>query len=46
MQSGDDRFGSDTHEEDGNTINPFGAANAYDFEPLVQDGYVSRVWLL
>src|SRR5271166_1431311 len=45
MQSADDRLGSDTHEADGNTINPFGAANAYDFENhMTQHGLVTVVY--
>jgi RHS repeat-associated protein len=38
----DDRLGSDTYDSDGNTINSFGTANAYDFENhMVQQGYVT-----
>jgi RHS repeat-associated protein len=41
----DDRLGSDTYDADGNTINSFGTANAYDFENhMVTDGYVTLVY--
>jgi RHS repeat-associated protein len=45
MQAARDRLGSDTYGSEGNTINSFGTANAYDFENhMVTDGYVSLVY--
>ena len=41
----DDRLGADTYDADGNTIDSFGTANAYDFENhMVQHGYVTIVY--
>ena len=41
----DDRLGSDTYDNDGNTISSFGTANSYDFENhLIQNGYVTLVY--
>jgi RHS repeat-associated protein len=38
-------LGSDTYDNDGNTINSLGTANAYDFENhMVQDGFVTIVY--
>jgi len=41
----DDRLGSDSYDGDGNTVNSFGTANAYDFENhMVQHGFVTLVY--
>ena len=41
----DDRLGSDTYDNDGNTINSFDTANTYDFENhMVQHGSVTIVY--
>jgi RHS repeat-associated protein len=41
----DDRLGTDTYDNDGNTINSLGTANAYDFENhMVQHGFVTLVY--
>ena len=41
----DDRLGTDTYDNDGNTVSSVGTANTYDFENhMVQHGFVTIVY--